>query len=170
MFSPTPKICIEVLILGIAVQLTLYSSVNGQATATPSAPYLTFQGRVIPNNSQVQQNDGSFNLLNDVQCHTDLSTCCNATYGTHRGVWLYPIADRYSTKSGEGVVSLELISEYSRGNYRCEIDTVASVASGGPREILYVGRFQGSQYSLYITYHKIINALLYCQCRASQNH
>ncbi|CAI8046731.1 hypothetical protein GBAR_LOCUS25838, partial [Geodia barretti] len=33
-------------------------------------------------------NDGSGS--DSVQCHTDLSTCCSGTEGSHRGDWYFP--------------------------------------------------------------------------------
>lgn len=149
MFLPTSQLCITIAIFLFGI--SSLNNVNSQVTTSPpTAPYLTFEGRVIPNNSKVQSHDGSRDPINDIKCHTDLTTCCNATYGTHSGRWVNSFPDRFETTFGQGHVSLILNSNFLSGNYRCEIDTVASIASGGPREILYVGRFQGSQCSLSI--------------------
>ena len=105
-----------------------------------TAPYLTFRGSIIQNNSQVQLFDVGDSVEDGVQCHTDLPTCCNSTSGQ----WSTG-GQNFSenTGFGEGLLSLHSLDDFQSGNYRCEIDTIASITSGGSREILYVGIFQG---------------------------
>ena len=55
-------------------------------------PYVSFMGTNLSNHSFVDltqvgtAKDGS----DSVQCHTDLSTCCNAAAGSDRGDWYFP--------------------------------------------------------------------------------
>lgn len=55
-------------------------------------PYISFKGEILPNNSIVILNevgnadDGS----DSIQCHTNVSTCCNVGDGSDRGEWFYP--------------------------------------------------------------------------------
>lgn len=125
-----------VLILSVASTATLSLSLV-------NAPYLTFQGMLIPNNSQVQIRRVGSIISGGVQCHTDLTTCCNETRG---GQWSIAGGGAVSqnTGFGQGLISLHSITGASTGIYRCDIDTDASVASGGPRAILFVGIYQGS--------------------------
>lgn len=116
----------------------------------PVAPYITFRGRILPNNSYIELSEIGRNISNGVQCHTDLTTCCDASYGPHRGHWYSPyVGEDLSNENsfGQGLVSLRNHTTLRFGVYRCEIDTSASIRSGendtapGPRETVYAGLF-----------------------------
>ena len=114
----------------------------------PVAPYITFKGQIIPNNSYIELSEVGRTISDGVQCHTDLATCCNATYGAHRGRWISPYASEdLALENGfdQGLVSLHNHTVLGFGMYRCEIDTSASIQNGdtvsGPREIVYVGLY-----------------------------
>ena len=108
----------------------------------PSAPYITFAGNFLPNNSGVLYSSLRPTMV--VRCNTDLNTttCCggNKTYG---GTWtgLSRSQPFLQSEVEGGVVMYDVRDD---GNYRCEIDTAASVARGGPRDILYFTVFRGS--------------------------
>ena len=57
-----------------------------------TVPYVSFMGTNLPNHSYVNltavgdATDGS----DSVQCHTDLSTCCNPAAGGDHGDWFFP--------------------------------------------------------------------------------
>ena len=97
-------------------------------------PYVSFMNQTLGNHSYVdisQVGTGS----DAVQCHTDLSTCCSATQGPHRGDWYFPHGDRLSIPgSGDNIFEsrqaqrVELRRNRGTGPtgiYRCDISTVA---------------------------------------------
>ena len=133
-----------------------------------TAPYLTFMGEILPNNSYVdlslvgQGGNATHDSGREIVCHTDLDTCCSGSDG--HGDWYFPhgfklkettnnrrrlpIAMRRLHKR----VRLEHIPGTSgpipSGIYYCVIDieTVASVSGSGSgmftsklQESLYVG-------------------------------
>ena len=86
-----------------------------------------------------------------VYCHTDLSTCCVAGQGPHRGDWYFPDEDRLQFPDGVTPivesrlaqrVELRRISSATEptGIYRCDIPTDA-VNDNGMRETVYVGLY-----------------------------
>ena len=101
--------------------------------------------------------DGS----NSVQCHTDLSTCCNAGAGQDRGDWYFPNGTRLPLPANQlnifesrHVQRVELQhrgwTDVTSGIYRCTIETNAVndddgwgtvyaglYASGGEKEVKY---------------------------------
>ena len=71
------------------VVFLLWSNVD---VHSQTAPYVTFMGEILPNNSYVD-----VSLVGDplsggegVQCHTDLTTCCSRHQGMERGDWYAP--------------------------------------------------------------------------------
>ena len=60
-----------------------------------TAPYLTFMGETLPNNSYVDLSAlGEFdNNASHVVCHTDLTTCCGGGGINNRGYWYLPNGD-----------------------------------------------------------------------------
>ena len=56
------------------------------------APYISFMGNTVPNHGYVDLSlvGGNENGADSVQCHTDLSTCCTNSQGSHRGDWFAP--------------------------------------------------------------------------------
>ena len=131
---------------------------------TPPAPYLTFNGSVIPNHAYVDLsllmypgNDDANDTSSTVICHTDLTTCCRGDDGGDGGDWYFPDGD---TLPGAGVnnansvpiaqrkrnqiVRLQrgpgTIGDIPDGIYRCAIETVAAnSADNTARERVYVG-------------------------------
>ena len=112
-----------------------------------TAPYLTFLGNNIPNHSYVDLNAVETDNTTDVQCHTDLQTCCSGAQGVHRGDWFFPNGNRlpFSGNVYEGrtaqLVSLQYTgSGGTSGIYRCDIETVA-VRNNDGHETVYVGLY-----------------------------
>ena len=113
-----------------------------------TAPYLTFMGNTIPNHGYVDLNTVRNTSTNDVQCHTDLSTCCNSAQGSDRGDWYFPNGNRlpfsgsddvYEVRYGRLVVVRYTGSGGISGIYRCDIETNAVHDDG--RETVYVGLY-----------------------------
>ena len=118
-----------------------------------TAPYLTFMGNNIPNNSYVDLNTVGnydyYDLINNLQCHTDLNTCCRSGHGPDRGDWYFPNGNRLPF-TGIGVVnerrSYKLVvlqytgSGGTSGIYRCDIETNA-VNNNDGNESVYVGLY-----------------------------
>ena len=120
-----------------------------------TAPYLTFRGNNIPNNSYVDLNTVGSNSsnANAVVCHTDLTSCCRMSQGDDRGDWYYPNGNRlyFSFNSfvviyevrGAQVVALRYLGSYQPdpfGIYRCDIETNA-VNNNDGNETLFVGLY-----------------------------
>ena len=126
-----------------------------------TAPYLTFMGEILPNNSYVdlslvgQGGNATHDSGREIVCHTDLDTCCSGSDG--HGDWFFshnkdvdvvgsnrnrdPIAMRRLYKR----VRLERVKKgpIPSGIYRCSIETVAvSGESGTGRESVYVGLYE----------------------------
>ena len=110
-----------------------------------TAPYLTFMGEVLPNNSYVdlslvgQGGNATHDSGREIVCHTNLDTCCNGS--DDHGKWLsslpgfklttqYPLAMRKLHKR----VRLERVPNITglipSGIYRCTIETVQVSDSG----------------------------------------
>ena len=116
-----------------------------------TAPYLTFRGNNIPNNSYVDLNTvGTYYSNADaVQCHTDLTSCCNSFYGPDRGNWYFPNGNRlplpgygnvYLGRYDQVVVVRYTGSGGTFGIYRCDIETNA-VNNNDGNETLFVGLY-----------------------------
>ena len=109
----------------------------------PPAAYLSLAGTRLPNNSRVNvRHIGVNGTLGGLRCHTDLVSSCCGSGAEHGGRWMLvgrSSADFYQQSEGQGWVELHSVELVGTGNYRCEIDTAASIARGGPREILYAG-------------------------------
>ena len=116
-----------------------------------TAPYLTFMGSNIPNHSFVDLNtigninDGS----NSLQCHTDLTTCCNRVQGPDRGDWYIPNGNRlgfpgravtFQVRTAQRVDLRYVGGGGLSGIYRCDIETTAVNDRDG-RKVLYVGLY-----------------------------
>ena len=118
-----------------------------------TAPYLTFMGNNIPNNSYVDFNTvGDTIDTNTVQCHTDLSTCCSMPQGSDRGDWYFPNGNRLPFSYGGDIVYERRVAQRvgvfytssggTSGIYRCDIETNA-VNNNNVRETVYVGLYIG---------------------------
>ena len=133
-----------------------------------TAPYLTFMGNNIPNNSYVDLNTVGVTIdTNTVQCHTDLTSCCSGVQGPDRGDWYFPDGNRlpfpgygdvYEGRSDRLVGLRYRGSGGTSGIYRCDIDTNAVNDNDG-RETVYVELYtrRGECSSLlYIVYTSIV--------------
>ena len=122
-----------------------------------TVPYLSFMGQTLANHSYVnisQVGSDFYGYGNDsVQCHTDLSTCCRAAQGTHRGDWYFPDGDRlpfpnnynprpiFESRQAQRVNLYHSRGTEPTGIYRCDIATVAGVHDNGRRETVYMGLY-----------------------------
>ena len=130
-----------------------------------TAPYLTFNDSVIPNNSYVDLslmmypgNDVVNDTSSTVICHTDLTTCCRANEGGDQGDWYFPDGDTLpgadfnngnsvpiAQRKRSQVVRLQRGPPSATGTvpdgiYRCAIETVAVNSDDNTaRETVYVG-------------------------------
>ena len=127
-----------------------------------TAPYLTFMGEILPNNSYVdlslvgQGGNATHDSGREIVCHTDLDTCCSGSDG--HGDWFFPHhrrIDEAGRSRGRGSVVMRKIHKRVRlervpissftpsGIYWCSIETVAVSGEGGTgRERIYVGMYE----------------------------
>ena len=116
-----------------------------------TAPYIMFKGKTLANNSYVDISEvGNAGSGNNVQCHTDLSTCCSATQGPHRGDWYFPNGTRLPIPGGSPPIvesrqdqRVDLRRNSGTGPtgiYRCDIATDA-VHNNNMSETVYVGLY-----------------------------
>ena len=113
-----------------------------------TAPYLTFMGNNIPNNSYVDFNTVGVTLdTNTVQCYTDIATCSSRNEGPDRGDWYFPNGNRlpfsgivYEYRFAQRVVVLYGGSGGTSGIYRCDIETNA-VNNNDGHETVFVGLY-----------------------------
>ena len=118
---------------------------------------LTFMGNSIPNHGYVDLNTVGIVNTTDVQCHTDLHTCCSGAQGPDRGDWYFPNRNRlpfpgsgdvYEARGAQLVVLQYTGSGGTSGIYRCDIETVA-VNNNDGRETVYVGLYtSGGEWSV----------------------
>ena len=134
-----------------------------------TAPYLTFNDRVIPNHAYVDlslmmypgNDDTAADISSTVICHTDLITCCRGDDGGDQGDWYFPDG---GSLPGAGIDNINshpiaqrkrnqivrfqrgptgAISDIPDGIYRCAIETVAVHSDDNTgtttRETVYVG-------------------------------
>ena len=121
-----------------------------------TAPYLTFMGNDISNHSYVHLSTVGNNDTSNIQCHTDLNTCCSGAQGPHRGDWYFPNGNRvqFSGDISEGRTAQRVVLQYLgsdgiSGIYRCDIETT-TINNEGSRETVYVGLYRrgGEWYQL----------------------
>ena len=139
--------CVDVIMKAITPLLLCFLSALVEVHSQ-IAPYITFMGNNIPNNSYVDLN--TVELTKDtviVQCYTDLSTCCNDDQGPDRGDWYFPNGNRldfngdvYERRSAQRVVVYYGDNNVTSGIYRCDIETTAVTNNDG-RETVYVGLY-----------------------------
>ena len=117
-------------------------------------PYVSFMGQTLANHAYV-----NFNLIgktetDSVQCHTDLTTCCDNTHGIHRGDWYFPNGNQLPFGGSSNDirqhrdskrVDLRRRSATSpSGMYRCDIATVEvhdNTTTQLTRSRIYVGLY-----------------------------
>ena len=122
------------------------------AAYSQTAPYVTFMGVTLPNNSYVDAN-----LVGDrnrggagVQCHTNLTTCCSRHQGMDLGDWYAPgsenrppfeISEAAYERRGNQMVTLYRGSNgiFQSGIYHCNIPVQGS---GRGRETVYIGIYK----------------------------
>lgn len=125
-------------------------------TQSQTVPYISFMGENLTNHSYVDLNAMGYNT-NNVECRTDLETCCNSTSGDDRGDWFYPHGARLSVNSEDPGTGVYLLRQYKSANlrflgpafpidsgiYKCTIETIAVHSNDNDdrttREILYLG-------------------------------
>ena len=124
-----------------------------------TAPYLTFMGEILPNNSYVdlslvgQGGNATHDSGREIVCHTDLNTCCSGSDG--HGDWILPHNSAAVERPGRSIVMKKLhkrvrlehvpgtSGHIPSGIYQCSIETVAVSGEGGTgRESVYVGLYE----------------------------
>ena len=89
--------------------------------------------------------DGS----DSVQCHSDLSTCCNSAAGGDFGDWYFPDGNRLPFSDGGDIYERRAVQRVdlrrrnngdTSGIYRCDIETNAVNDEDG-RETVYAGLY-----------------------------
>ena len=123
-------------------------------------PYVSFMDQTLVNHSYVDlsivgySSDGS----NSVQCHTDLSTCCSGSQGSHRGDWYFsngtilPFSgDMYKVRGAQRVDLRRNTATGPTGIYRCGIATnaVHDDTDNSLRDTVYVGLYTTGEGSYY---------------------
>ena len=145
---------------GAAVSVLLFllwSLVEVHSQTVPYlAPYVTFMDNTValPNNSYVNLSlVGSGGSGNEVECHTDLSTCCNGDAGPDRGDWYFPNGTRLPFRGPLDERRTFQRVELHRGDrsgsapsgiYYCSIETIAVHSvnnTASYRETVYVGLY-----------------------------
>ena len=122
------------------------------AAYSQTAPYVTFMGVTLPNNSYVDANlVGAHNSGSEgVQCHTDLTTCCSRHQGMDLGDWYAPGSEnRLPFENSEAAYECrgnQMVTLYRGSNdifqsgiYHCNISVTGS---GGGRETVYIGIYK----------------------------
>ena len=122
-------------------------------------PYISFMGITLPNHSYVNFDDvGEDRTGSDsdtVQCHTDLSTCCDTNQLSPRGDWFFPNGTRLPFFNESGDIQESLLTRVVHirrrnpaingpsGIYRCFIGTIATHDNSDPSvgEAVYVGLY-----------------------------
>ena len=140
--------------LSVLLVVLLWSLVE---VHSQTAPYVSFMGENLPNHSYVDLTlvgDDISDPGNTVSCHTDLSTCCRAGQGVHRGHWYFPDGYRLEGVSLGGDIYERRETQqvhlrrrnnaiYPSGIYSCDIATVAVHDVNDPYvvETVYVGLY-----------------------------
>ena len=148
---PCTDATMKVILLSV-LQCLLFALVE---IHSQSVPYISFNSITLPNNSYVNVTLWREEPLRgvDVQCHTDMETCCNKSQGKGRGNWYYPSGHRLSMRTNwsapmyqireRKVVKLRDRSTQwntvTSGMYRCDIETNA--ANNESRQTVYAGLY-----------------------------
>ena len=146
--------CTVVIMRAIAPLLLCLLSALVEVHSQP-VPYVNFKGTNLPNHSYVDLTLVGTSDGDSVQCHTDLSTCCNRTQGADRGDWYFPNGDRlpfnnvsidiYEFRTAQRVDVRRRNNGETSGIYRCTIETNAvhsnDDSDNTTRETVYVGLY-----------------------------
>ena len=115
-----------------------------------AVPYISFKGEILADHGYVDLNlvGEDFNL----ECHTDLGSCCTSAEGLHRGDWHFPNGNRPSSVNFSNDILYQSRSEQTihlnrrndasgpSGIYRCDVPTNAVHDNDtSMRESVYVG-------------------------------
>ena len=121
----------------------------------PDFPHVSFMGQTLANDSYVKLSlVGDHRGGESVECVTDLSTCCSAVQGIHRGDWYFPdgtrlpFADIYEQRGFQRVYpGRRKRPNPPSGIYRCDIPTIAVHYDTDPSvsDTVYVGLYPGSE-------------------------
>ena len=121
-------------------------------------PYISFRGNNLSNHSYVDFYEVGENRFGDnnntVQCHTDLSSCCDTHQLSPRGDWFFPNDTRLPFFNESGDIKESLLPQVVHirrwynangpsGIYRCFIGTIATHDNSDPSvgEAVYVGLY-----------------------------
>ena len=135
------------------VLLVLYL-LCGLEVDSQTFPRLSFgNDDVLPNHGYVDLGTVGVNYHNNVQCRTDLTTCCTSQQGDHRGQWYFPDGQPVTQSDDTDfyVREFERLVDLRRRNsatsptgiYRCEIPTnaVHDDTNTSVRASVYVGLY-----------------------------
>ena len=142
--------------ISLSLLCLLWSLVEVQSQT--EYPYISFRGNTLPNHSYVNFDEvGEDRTTNTVQCHTDLSTCCDTHQLSPRGDWFFPNGKKlpfYNESGGRDIQEsllfrVVLIRRLNpaingpSGIYRCFIGTNAVHNDSDPSvgEAVYVGLY-----------------------------
>ena len=128
-----------------------------------TVPYVSFMGTNFTNHSYVDLTLVGTSDGDSVQCHTDLSTCCNRTQGADRGDWYFPNGDRlqfntefidiYEVRVAQRVDLRRRNNSETSGIYRCTIETNAVHSNDSnttTRETVYVGLYASGGKNIHV--------------------
>ena len=108
---------------------------------------ITHMSNTILNHSYVDFNAVGTNISSELQCHTDLSTCCSTSQGPDRGDWYSPSGatlpfsgNIYEARGAQQVALRYTGSSGISGIYRCGIETNAIKNNDGHVSV-YVGLY-----------------------------
>ena len=138
-------------------------------------PYVSFMNQTLSNHSYVDisQVGSVARSSGDVQCRTDLSTCCSGAEGIHRGDWYFPNGTMLTfpfgniplteVRTAQMVVIRSVDATGPTGIYRCDIPTTAVHHSSeiSLRDTVYIGLYtvEGGEH----TQHTCIKLCNYCR-------
>ena len=154
--------CLHVAIImrvtAVAIKLLFLSAVMEVYSQT--VPYIRFMGTNLSKNSYIKLTQVGNAGRTSVQCHTDLTTCCNKSQGDDRGDWYFPNGTRlpFSTNSYKKIFEVREDQRIyltrrknpvtPEGIYRCDVETKAT--SNDNRETVYVGLYLNSNRGQYL--------------------
>ena len=147
--------------------ILLFISAPFSGVHTRRYPYIIHTGAVQSNHSYIHLGEVGMEAEDNVECQTDLHTCCSMFQGPDRADWFTPSGEKvgFADSGTFGVFEVrdaqrvELHRAFGEGAvsglYRCDIGTTAVHRSGG-METVYVGLYttggewESSLWKLYI--------------------